>query len=139
MASPDGHSFSLRFGGTLNITPDELVVDRTHSNADEETEPPTRIDPDQVVEVTLDSIDYFLLVLSLAIVGFGVLSLERSVLAGLAFAAIGLASGYRTYRRRDALRIRVTGRAKPVVVYPDDPSAVAAALEAHVAADEATR
>lgn len=137
MASPDGRSFSLRFGGSLTVSRDELVVNRDGSGTGENTDPPLRIEPDDVVEVTLDSIDYFLLVLSLAIVGFGVLSLERNLLAGLAFAAIGLASGYRTYRRRDALRIRVSGRAKPIVLYPENPAAVAKALETHVAAEKA--
>lgn len=117
---------ALRNGGTLTVSAAGIVVDRDER---------FRVDADDVVEVTLESIDYFLLVLSLAIVGFGVLSLERSLPAGLVFVAIGLASTYRTYRRRDALRIRVSGRGKPLVVYPENPAAVATALEEHVAAD----
>lgn len=126
----DGGSVShaLRDGGTLSVTTDAIVVDRG-------TADPIRIAVDNLVEVSLSSFDYFLGLLSVAIVGFGVLSLERNVLLGLAFVVVGLASAYRTYSRRGALTFRVTGRAKPLVVYPEYPQAVYDSLEPYVTAN----
>lgn len=113
--------FSLRPGGTVGLTDEHVLVAR-----DDET---LRIGADRIVEVTLDRIDWFLVTMGVVIVGFGVLSIGRSVPGGLAFVGAGLASLYLTYRRRDALRIDVTDRRKPVTVYPEDPEAVYDALE----------
>lgn len=129
--APDGgaviESHTLRGGGRLEVTDDALVVRRDDD--------PVQIDLVNIVEVSHASFDYFLGILSLALVGFGVVSLERNVPAGLVFTAIGLASLYRTYGRRGQLKFRVQGRAKPLIVYPEHADAVYTALEPHVAAE----
>ena len=113
--------FPLRHGGTVGLTDEYVLVAR-----DGET---IRITADRITEATLDSIDWFLVTMGVVIVGFGVVSFERSVPGGLAFVAAGLGSLYLTYRRRDALRIGVTDRRKPVTIYPEDPRTVYDALE----------
>lgn len=120
-------SHALRSGGTLDVTDDELVITRDDD--------PVRIEIDRIVEVSHASFDYFLGILSLALVGFGILSLERNVPAALVFGAIGAASLYRTYGRRGQLKFRVKGRAKPLTVYPVHAQAVYDGLEPYVAAD----
>ncbi|AUG47809.1 hypothetical protein BVU17_09880 [Haloarcula taiwanensis] len=112
---------TLRTGGTIVLGADRLVVDR-----DDE---PVVVDLDDVVEVSLQDIDWFLAVMSAALVGFGLLSLGRSVLLGGAFAVAGAVSLALTYRKRYALRIRVAGRADPLRCFPADPQTLRAELE----------
>lgn len=120
-------SHALRRGGTLDVSDDELVIIRDGD--------PVHVEIDRIVEVSHASFDYFLGILSLALVGFGILSLERNIPAALLFGAIGLASLYRTYGRRGQLKFRVQGRAKPLIVYPVHAQAVYNGLEPYVAAD----
>ncbi|MFB6234013.1 MAG: hypothetical protein ABEH81_02390 [Halopenitus sp.] len=56
--------------------------------------------------------------MGLAIVGFGVLSVERTLLGGLAFVVAGFASLARTWRRRGRVRIHTHSRPKPIDTYP---------------------
>lgn len=127
---PDGgrvrESHPLRPDGTLEVTDEALIVRRDGD--------PIRVTLDDVVEVSLASFDYFLGFLSVAIIGFGILSLERNVLVALGFVVVGVASLYRTYRRRGQLTFRVQGRAKPLTIYPEHAQAVYDALEPYVAA-----
>lgn len=120
-------SHALRRGGTLEVTDDDLVITR-----DDES---VRIKIDRIVEVSHAPFDYFLSILSLALVGFGILSFERNVPAALLFIAAGIASMYRTYNRRGQLKFRVKGRAKPLIVYPVHAEAVYSGLEPYVAAE----
>lgn len=113
--------FPLRRGGTVGFTSDHVIVDRGDETL--------RIAADRITEAALDSIDWFHATMGVVIIGFGVLSFGRSVPGGLAFVAVGLATLYLTYRRRDALRVHVTDRRKPVTIYPEDPSATYDALE----------
>jgi hypothetical protein len=112
---------SLRTGGSVALTDDHLLV-----SADGEV---TRIALDDVAEVTIEAFDWFLGVLSVLLVGYGLYSIPRSALLGVAFAAFGAASLYWTYRKRGKARIRVAGRPKPISVFPADTEAFAAALE----------
>jgi hypothetical protein len=112
---------TLRTGGTVVLGPDRLVVDRGDS--------PVVIDLDDVVEVSLQDVDWFLAVMSAALVGFGLLSLDRSVLLGGAFAVAGAASLALTYRKRYALRIQVSGRTDPLRCFPAEPQALLTELE----------
>lgn len=112
---------SLRSGGWLVLTAVELVV----MDGDE----PVRVKLENVVEVTIESIDWFLVVLSLTLIGFGFYATTRNVLGGLTFTAIGAASLYLTYRKRDRIRIRVHNRPKPITVYSEDADAFYAAME----------
>ncbi|EMA16299.1 hypothetical protein [Haloarcula marismortui] len=112
---------TLRTGGTVVLGADRLVVDR----GDE----PVVVDLDDVVEVSLQDIDWFLAVMSVALIGFGLLSLDRSVLLGGAFAVAGAGSLALTYRKRYTLRVQVTGRTDPLRCFPADPQALLAELE----------
>lgn len=120
-------SHTLRRGDTLEITPETVVISQDGELVE--------IAFDRIVEVSLSSYDYFLTILSIALVAFGIMSLERNLLAGIAFTAVGIGSLYRTYNRRGQLKFRVQGRAKPLIVYPKHAQAVYDALEPYVAAE----
>lgn len=119
--SAERYAGTLRTGGTVVLGADRLAVDRGDG--------PVVIDLDDVVEVSLQDIDWFLAVMSAALVGFGLLSLDQSALLGGAFAVAGAVSLALTYRKRYALRIRVAGRADPLRCFPADPQALLAELE----------
>ena len=127
-ASPvnaERYAGSLRRGGRVVVGADRLVVDRGAG--------PVVVDLDDVVEVSLQDIDWFLAMMSAALVGFGLLSLGRSVPLGGAFAVAGVVSLALTYRKRNALRIQVSGRADPLRCFPAEPQALLAELEAALA------
>jgi len=111
--SDERYAGSLRRGGSVVLGDDRLVVDRGDGRV--------VVDLDDVVEVSLQDVDWFLAVMSAALVGFGLLSLCRSVPLGGAFAVAGAVSLALTYRKRNALRIQVAGRADPLRCYPEDP------------------
>ncbi|MFU1780672.1 hypothetical protein ACM16X_04755 [Haloarcula japonica] len=119
--SDERYTCTLRTGGTVVLGADRLVVDR----GDE----PVVVELDDVVEASLQDIDWFLAVMSAALIGFGLLSLDRSILLGGAFAAAGAVSLALTYRKRYALRIQVTGRTDPLRCFPADPQTLLAELE----------
>lgn len=124
----------LRTGGHLGLTDDRLLLANEGDADDTES-----IALDAVAEITVESFDWFLGVLSVALVGFGVVSLPRNVVLGAIFALLGVASLYRTYRRRGEVAAHVNGRAKPRRFYPADvagfQAAVAPLLEAPVDGD----
>jgi hypothetical protein len=111
----------LRTGGAVALTDDHLLV-----SADGEI---TRIALDDVVEVTIEAFDWFLAVLSVLLVGYGLYSVPKNALLGGAFAAFGAGSLYWTYRKRGKARIKVADRPKPISVFPADTEAFAAAME----------
>ncbi len=115
----------LRRGGTVAVTDDELLV-----GVDDEV---TRVALDEVAEVTYEEFDWFLGVLSVALVVWGLLSTRRSVPLGLAFAAFGAGSLYWTYRKRGKAKIRVVNRPKPLTVFPADSAAFTDAMEVAIA------
>lgn len=121
---------ALRTGGSVTVTDDRLLV----AAGDELT----RVELDEVAEVTVEEFDYFLGVLSVALVGYGIYSASRSPALGLAFAAFGAASCYWTYRKRGKARIKVAGRSRPISVFPADTGTFVDALEPVLVADEAT-
>lgn len=124
----------LRTGGRLGLTDDRLILAE-----DDEAD---SIPLDAVSEVTVEPFDWFLAVLSVALVGFGVASLPRSAALGAVFALLGLASLYRTYRRRGEVTVHVRDRAKPRRLYPADVEGFRAALspllDAPVGGEEST-
>lgn len=128
---PDGELFDfqadLRRGGWVGVTSSALVV-----STDEEY----RIDAAAIQEVTVEDLDYFVGLLGLVLVGYGLYSVRADALFGLGFTAIGLGSLYLTYRKRNRVRIRVTGRPKPLTVYPTSTAALTDALEPLLAAGE---
>lgn len=112
---PDRLDFheTLRSGGWIGLGNDTLVVVRNRKKT-------VRIDLDNVAEVTAQDIDWFLAVLSVALVGVGLGATTRHALGGLAFAGIGVGSLYLTYRKRDRITVTVAGRSKPFRFYPVD-------------------
>lgn len=124
-AVPEGEGLrfhqALRRGGRIvGLTDDRLLV------LDDEGR--TSVSHDNVVEVTVQDVDWFLVILSVALVGWGVLTLQRNVLVGVVGVGLGGASLYRTYGRRGKVTVRVTNRPKPLVVYPENPDAFREAL-----------
>ena len=112
---------SLRTGGTLVLTDDRLLVDASGEV--------TTVELDDVAEVTVEDYDWFLLVLSVSLVGYGLYSTTRDLAIGLAFAGFGAASLLWTYRKRGKVRVKVEGRAKPLSVFPEDTEGFTDAME----------
>lgn len=96
----------LRRGGRVGVTDDRVLVVRP-----EET---TSVELGAIREVTIQAFDWFMGLLSAVIVGFGVLSFERSVVGGLLFVAFGLGSLYWTYRKRGQVQLHLHERRKAV-------------------------
>lgn len=111
---PVSDSYELRRGGVLAVSEENIYV----VQEDEET---VKISLDDVVEVQYDMYDWFLGIVSVAVVGYGLFSLRKNLLAGLGFTAVGLVSLFMTYRKRGKLEFKVSGRAKPLDVYPKNP------------------
>lgn len=114
------YTVDLRTGGTAGLTDDRLLV------LNEER---VSAELDAIEEVTVQSLDWFLVVLSVLLVGFGLYSTRIHLLGGAAFALFGLASCYWTYRNRDEMLVRVHGRASPIKLYPTETEPFRAALE----------
>jgi len=100
----------LRFGGEVAVTDDRLLVLRADERLSGAYE---RID-----EVAHEGFDWFLGLLSVALVAFGLYGLTRNPALGAFFVLAGLWSVHRSYRRRDLVRVHVRDEAKPVTVHP---------------------
>ncbi len=89
-----------------------------------------------VSEITTESVDWFLALLSLALTGVGVVPLiqGRNPLLTVGFTLIGLWSLRRTYRHRDRLRIHLHSKAKPVTIFSVALEELYPALEEAIAA-----
>lgn len=96
----------LRRGGRVGVTDDRVLVVRSGET--------TSVELGTIAEITVQSFDWFLGILSTVLVGFGVLSLERNVVGGLLFAAFGIASFYWTYRKRGQVQLHLHNRRKAV-------------------------
>lgn len=125
----------LRFGGEVAVTDRRVLVDD-----DEEA---TSVRYTGITEITNEAFDWFLGLLSVALIGFGVLSIEQNVVVGVVFVVVGIWSVYRTYRHRNRVRIHTESRAKPVELFPEDVERLYAELEPAVEtvraeADDAT-
>lgn len=107
---------TLRTGGSLSVTTERVRIDRP----DDES---VVVSLSAIVDVTLQDIDWFLVVMSLGLVGFGLASVGRSPLLASGFVLAGVLSTALTYRKRGALRVSVSGETTPIRVFPDDPQA----------------
>ncbi|MBX0324519.1 hypothetical protein EGH21_15930 [Halomicroarcula sp. F13] len=114
---------ALRRGGRITVTGDRLLVDRP----DDES---VAVPLSGVVDVTLQDVDWFLVVMSLGLVGFGLASVGRDLLFAALFVVAGLVSTALTYRKRGALRVSVSGQTRPLRLFPADPQACYDALAA---------
>lgn len=102
----------LRRGGEVAVTDDRVLVrfpDETVS-----------VRYERVSEVTHEGFDWFLGLVSAALVGFGLYGLTRNPAVGGFFVLAGCWSLYRTYRQRDLIRIRVRDEPKPVEIHPEE-------------------
>ena len=87
----------LRDGGWVGVTPDRLAV--VHQNED-----PVYVEFDHIETIRVEPLDWFLVIMSLALVGFGLFSIPRNLIAGVGFCVAGGVSLYvtstpRTWRR----------------------------------------
>ena len=121
----DTRSFDLRFGGTAEIHEDSLQV--KGSDGDSRSFP-----ADEIVSASLKDIDWFLAVMSVALSGFGVLSLDRHLLLGIGFTAAGVVSLWLTYRKRNQITIRVKNRTSPVTLHPVNASVCYSTIEEYI-------
>lgn len=102
----------LRKGGEIAVTEKRILV-----RSDDEL---TSVPYTNVSEVSNESFNWFLTILSGALVLFGLYSVPEHALLGTGFATAGLWSLYRTYRHRGRVRIHTHSQAKPVEVFPED-------------------
>jgi len=123
-ALPEGETvrerLSLRTGGSVALSEDYLLVVTDADSGDPNL---TRVALDDVAEVTVEEFDYFLAILSVLLVGYGLYSVLQGALLAVAFAGFGAVSLYWTYRKRGKARIKVEGRAKPISLFPADTDA----------------
>ena len=114
-------TFTLRNGGEVGLTPRGVFVAQNGEI--------TNVDAEAITEIVRETYDWFLIVMSFVLVGFGAMTLERNVLAGIGFAAFGVGNFYLTYRKRNPIRIHVRGRRRPITVRAEDPERAYAAME----------
>ena len=106
---------SLRTGGWIGYTGDAVYIERDSEKI--------QIGNEHVREIALRSVQWDVAIMSALLVGVGgYVVATRNPLVGVAFAAIGCLSLYRTYTKRYALVLRVENEPKPVVVHPAHPA-----------------
>lgn len=111
--SEQGSTWRLRGGGVIEVVEDALLIEGVEDDT-------VRVELDEVVEVTRRRVDWFTGILSVVLIGIGLLLTQDSVLGGLGLAAAGGVSAYLTYRRRDEINLRIRGRTDPLQVYPQN-------------------
>ncbi|RQH01407.1 hypothetical protein [Natrarchaeobius oligotrophus] len=121
----------LRRGGEIAVTERRVLV-----RSDDEL---TSVPYTNVSEVANESFNWFLAILSGALLLFGLYSIPENALLGTVFAAFGLWSVYRTYRHRDRVRIHTHSQPKPVEVFPADADALFDELEPAIESARAER
>jgi len=128
MADTDTDRMGLRRGRWVQIEDGTVHIDR----GDEHVAVPG----EAIRKIDLEVLKWGLAVMSAVTFAFGAyFSVEVNPFGGVAFAAVGAWSLYRTYRERNTLVIWVDNRAKPVTVYPEEPRACHAAVAKLVRAD----
>lgn len=121
----------LRSGDEIAVTDRRVLVRR-----DDET---TSVPYTNVSEVSNESFDWFLAILSLVLAGFGVYSIGENALVGIGIVLFALWSVHRTYRHRDRVRIHTHSQPKPVEVFPEDVDGLYDELEPAIEAVRADR
>lgn len=121
----------LRDGGWIGYSEDALFVDRDDQRV--------KIHDDAVTGIGRRVMAWDTAVLSILLAGVGgYVILTRNPLVGVAFAAVGLYSLYRTYQKRQALVIHIEDRAKPLAVHPEHPAECHERLAAETGLQEPT-
>ena len=116
---------ALRFttetrGGVLGLTDDRVLV-----VGDESVSVPF----ENVREVTVQSIDWYLIVLSVVLLGVAAVLFPDDPLLAVAFALFAVGNVYWTYRKRNRVRVKTHSRPRPVTFYVDEPQVLYDALE----------
>lgn len=105
----------LRGGGWIGYSEDTVFV----VDGDDQV----KIAHDAIERFALRTLEFDIAVMSVLLVAVGGwVTLNRNPLVGVAFAAVGLFSAYRTYQQRNELVIDVANESKPISVYPEHPS-----------------
>ena len=102
----------LRNGGEVVLSDQRMFV----TGEQQVTSIPFR----NISEVTAEAFDWFIAIISGALVLFGLYSLDQHVLVAAAFVLVGLWSLLRTYRKRNLVRIHIHTQAKPIELFPED-------------------
>lgn len=111
----------LRRNDEVGVTETRLLV-----KADDEL---TSVPYTNVDSINNESFDWFLAILSGALVIFGVYSIPMNPLIGAGFIVAGLWSIHRSYRHRNRVRIHTHSQPKPVEIFPEDVEELYAELE----------
>jgi hypothetical protein len=118
-AVPEGETLRyagpLRRGHSVGLTDERLLAITGNDEA-------VSVEFRNVAAVELQDLDWFLVVLSFLLVGFGAVSTTRNVLAGVAFVGAGVASLAVTYHKRHRATVKTHSRPKPLELYPSDSS-----------------
>jgi len=105
---------ALRKGGWIGYTADAVYLERDGEKV--------KINNEHVREVALRTLRWDLAAMSALLIGVGgYVMLIRNPLVGVAFAAVGMLSLYRTYTARYELLVHVENKPKPVTMYPTHP------------------
>jgi hypothetical protein len=128
-AVPDGEALrytaTTRDDGAVGLTDDRLLL----FDGDDTV---TSVEYDTIDEVTAEDLDWFLAVLSVGLVGFGLFSFDRSALLAAGFALAGIGSLYLVYRNRGEVNVGVHDRAKPLSFHLDEPETFLSRLESRL-------
>lgn len=106
---PEGEALrytaELRDGGVVGFTDERLLV------VDDD---PVSVEFEHVGGVSAMQIDWFVAVLSVALIGVAVPAGLENPLVGVGFATAGAVSLVLVYRKRGRVQVNVDGRSKPV-------------------------
>ncbi|ELZ19959.1 hypothetical protein C475_21714 [Halosimplex carlsbadense 2-9-1] len=116
---------SLRGDGWIGYTDHAVYIERDDEKI--------KIEEEHVEQLALRSLRWDLAVLGALLVGVGgYVAVTRNPLVGVAFAAFGAVTLYRTYGDRYELIIRVQNEPKPVTVHPTYPVECHETLVEHI-------
>lgn len=96
----------IRHGGRVGLTDERVLILQP-----EET---TSVHLETINEVTIQAFDWFVGLLSAVLVGFGLLSFDRSLIGGVLFLLFGVVSLYWTYRKRGQVQLHLHERRKSI-------------------------
>ncbi|MFC4405543.1 hypothetical protein [Haloarchaeobius iranensis] len=115
---------TTRSGDPLGLTDERLLV-RVDGTV-------TSVAYDSIDEVTAQEVDWFVGVLSVGLVGFGLLSVQRNPLLASGFVLAGVVSLALVYRKRGKVAVNVHDRPKPLTFRLDDVQTFLSRLESHM-------
>lgn len=132
---PDGealrHQWPVRRGeGRVGLTDERLLV---VVGTERESVP-----YENVSEVTVQTFDWFLALLSVGLVAIGWLQAQSNLPLGAFFALAGLVSLFVTYRKRGKISVTLHTHPKPVVFYLEDTDPFEQAMDEGMRAYEAS-